>query len=78
MVFKQGLQLTEFLGFKYTSKGVAQTSLLSLLPIYSKPSLEVLSSLQRRTSPHAERAGDISPTEDEPALKAVMFKKIQR
>jgi hypothetical protein len=78
MVFPPGSHVNDFLGRRYHTRGMAVASLLSLLPIYPKPSLDILSKLQRLTTPHAERAGDTSPTEDEPALQVVLFKKFSK
>ena len=78
MVFKEGRHLTDFLGRKYSTSGVAKASLLSLLPIYPKTSVENLSKLQRQTSTRSEQAGDTSPPDNEPALMVVLFKKFQK
>ena len=78
MVFPPGSEMKDFLGRHYHTKGVAIAPLLSLLPVYPKPSLDILSRLQRLTTPRAERAGDTSPTEDEPALQVVLFKKFSK
>ena len=79
MDFAPALRLTKFLGTGYLSHGIAEGSLLSLLPIYPSQDLMQLAQLSRnqslRTKQASERAGKSFDLEDEPCFHVIMFKK---
>jgi hypothetical protein len=77
IAFHPATGITRFLGTAYTTHGVAEGPLASLLPIYPTPSPQVLSQLQRKMSSRTQRAGAQAVADDAPAFKVLMFKKIK-
>jgi hypothetical protein len=51
MIFDSASQITNFIGKVYNQRGMAQSTLKNLLPIFPKPSLTRLANLQRTISP---------------------------
>jgi hypothetical protein len=51
MIFDSASQITDFIGKVYNQRGVAQSTLKNLLPIFPTPSLTLLANLQRTISP---------------------------